>query len=48
MKTVITCLCLMMLLSSCSTNTRLREECIKTVATYGQAVECMIKLNDKQ
>jgi hypothetical protein len=48
MKTAITSLFLVMLLSSCSTSTSLKEDCIKTVATYGDAIECMIKLNNLQ
>ena len=46
--TAITSLFLVMLLSCCSSSTKIKEECIKTVVTYGDAVECMIKLNNLQ
>jgi hypothetical protein len=48
MRIVIISACLMMLLSSCASNTKLLETCYQTAETYGDAVECVVKFRDKQ
>lgn len=37
-------------LCACSTasNERIKESCVKSVVTYGDAIECMVRLNEVQ
>ena len=38
----------MMLLSCSTSNKGIKETCIKSVITYGDAIECLVKLNEVQ
>jgi hypothetical protein len=48
--TAIILLCLLGLLTSCTTTTNksIKENCLRTVQTYGEVVECAIKLDKLQ
>lgn len=48
---IVTLLLCLMMCGSCSTaqnDIRIKEPCLKSVVTYGDVVECAIKLNEVQ
>jgi hypothetical protein len=45
---IVITLLFLMTLGSCSSQTNIKEPCLKSVTTYGEALECAIKLNEIQ